>query len=672
MRKPILFGALLLSVACSSKDGGTGPAVVTTVDVTFTPTQITVNGTAQASAIVKDQNGSALTGKTITWTSLNPGVATVTSAGGVITGVAVGSATIRGSVEGVIGSAVVVVIAPVSSCSTGPTTVDLVSGGVGVLSANATKGCIKVPAAPSAPADYLVIPANTNSIPDVVGDYMLRSDEGETVPANNLIPSNTVTTADRTPVTAVGDLGAVQFRFESRLRLEERRELRLPDAQRAYHARFAGGQQRFSVSSAIPAIGDKLNFKVPQQEDACNKFTTITAAVQYINDKTIIYTDVAAPTGGFTATDYQQIGDEFANLIYPTDVSYFGTPLDLDANGRIIILYTPEVNKLTPSGQTSFVGGFFFAGDLFPATPPNPGDFACKQSNVAELFYLLAPDPDGTINNNRRSTANVRQGTRGTIAHEFQHMINASERIRSPIEQPFENVWLDEALAHFAEDAVGRALRGIGEAEDAGFVRNFGGSADDFNAFFFQNFARFAIYLKNPGPFSPTSAQADTSLAVRGAGWSLLHYAADQYAPGGDIKAYTKKLAGGPDTGVVNLTKNAGGVSFDVLISGWMVANYADNLGIPGLSTTYTYKVYDIRNNEQNLPSNFGLYPLKVNSVTGSGFVLTGLQARSGSGNYFFGPRNAGSPARSFRFLNPDGTTAASFSGANWIVVRTR
>ena len=159
--------------------------------------------------------------------------------------------------------------------------------------------------------------------------------------------------------------------------------------------------------------------------------------VKYINDKVIIYSDIASPPGGFTALDYQQIGDEFSTLIYPTDVSSFGTPLDRDNNGRIILLYTPDVNKLTSSGNpSSFVGGFFWAGDLFPAT----GAGNCRQSNMAELFYVLTPDPTGAFNGNIRNTTQVRQGTRGTIAHEFQHMINASERIRSPIEQDFEDI----------------------------------------------------------------------------------------------------------------------------------------------------------------------------------------------------------------------------------------
>ena len=678
MRKSILSGAIILFVACSG--GGAGPAVTASVVVTTAPTQISVNATAQASAVVKDQNGNALSGKTITWQSLNPAIASVTT-GGVIKGVSAGSATIKGTADGVSGTASIIVIAGVSVCNTGLTVVDLPVGGVSILSADATKGCIKIPAAPSAPADYLVIASNTNATSDILGDFVFKSDEGETVPATIVFPSNSMFSAPNASARMTdADLGAMQEKFEYRFRTMERRILKLPDAQRAYQARSAARQTRLSVSAAIPAVGDQGTFKVPGVTNACNTFVTVTATVKYINDKVIIYSDNASPSNGFTSTDFQQIGDEFRDLIYPTDVSYFGTPLDQDGNGRVIILYTPEVNKLTPANNASFVGGFFFAGDLYPVTAP-ANEFSCKQSNFAELFYVLTPDPLGQFNN-VRSTATVRQGTRGVIAHEFQHMINASERIRSPIEQNSEMVWLDEALAHFAEDAVGRVVRGIGEADNAGIAQVAMNNDDIYFAFFAQNIARFRLYLLNPaqkpeasGAVStpaPTSLLADSSLAVRGAAWSLLHYAADQYAPGGDIKAYTRKLAGGPDSGVVNLTKNAGNVDFQTLITGWMIANYADDAGIPGLAPQYSYKVYNMRNIQQGLQINAGIYPLKVTPISGSGFVVTGLQARSGSGHYFFALRNAGSAARTYRFLNPDGVTAAAFTGATWIIVRTR
>ena len=661
MRKSVLLLVLLFAGACSGTDP-VQPPVTTTVQVSASVASIAVNETAQASAIVKDQNGNPLTGKIVSYTSLTPAIATVTTAG-VIRGVSAGTATIEGSVDGVKGQATILVIAPVASCVGGPTTVDLTAGQVRVLTASATKGCIKI-ATSAAATQYVVIGAGINSNLDILDAYTLKSDEGETVPSTTLLANPYRVAAQL--VAAQADLSSgLQMTYEGRLRRIERDQLDVAAGHRSYSSRILDGPGRMSLSIAIPVVGEKTSFKVPK---SCSNFTTVTATARFISNRAIIYTDDAAPAGGFTDTDFQEIGTEFDNLIYPTDVDYFGTPLDLDNNGRVIILYTAEVNKLTPASPPGggFVGGFFFAGDLFPAT----GQGSCAQSNVAEIFYLLAPDPDGTINTNTRTTAKVRQGTRGTIAHEFQHMINASERIRSPILQDFEDVWLDEALAHFAEDLNGRILKGLNETGNYTSSQTLT-NTNDYNAFFFQNFARFQRYLQNPGPNSPISATADSSLAARGAAWALLRYTADHYAPGGNIKAFIRALAGGPTTGVNNLLTRAGGVPFDTLMAGWLVANYADDAGIPGLATKYTYKTYDIRSNVSRIATN-QVYPLALQDLSGSGVVVSNVQVRSGSGYYFRFTRAASGPARSFRLLNTDGITAASFTGAALIVLRSQ
>lgn len=669
MRKQVSVAALLLIAACGGTDP-VDPPVTTSVIVTAAPTQIAVNETAQASAVVKDQNGNTLTGKTVTWTSTNPAVAAVTTAG-VIRGVSAGTATIQGSVDGKTGEAQVRVVTPVVSCVGTPTTVTLAIGEVRVLSSAATSGCVKVASTGALSSQYIVIAANSNPTPDVVATYALKSDTGEVVPSTTLL-SNPYRVAASLAVQNDDMAGSLQIAFETNLRRAERRQLKIPTAQRSLAERNASRQGRMSMSVAVPAVGEKVQFKVPAKFDAggnsqggsCVNFTSVTATARFISSRSIIFTDDASPAGGFADTDFQEIGTEFDNLIYPTNVDYFGTPLDLDANSRVIILYTPLVNRLTPAGNPGgFVGGFFFAGDLFPVT-------GCAQSNVAEVFYLLTPDPGGTVNGNARTTAAVRQGTRGTIAHEFQHMINASERIRSPIEQELEDVWLDEGLSHFAEDLNGRAVNGLSETGNYTFEQLFT-NTNNYNAFFFQNFARFMRYLRDPGPFSPTSSLADTSLAVRGAAWALVRYSADHYAPGGDIKAFTRALAGGPNTGVNNLVTRSGNIPFDTLIAGWMVANYADDAGISGLPVKYTYKTYNIRSNVARLNDPSRTYPLPVTDIAGTGFLRSGLQARSGSGNYFFFSQVAGGPARSFRFLNDDLATAASFTGAALYILRT-
>jgi hypothetical protein len=115
--KNLLIGVVfpLVALACGG-GGGDGygggggvttppPApVVTTVNVTLSANSFEVGETATATAAVLDQNGAAMTGKTVTWTSDNQSVATVTSAG-VVTGVATGTANITAAVEGKQGQA---------------------------------------------------------------------------------------------------------------------------------------------------------------------------------------------------------------------------------------------------------------------------------------------------------------------------------------------------------------------------------------------------------------------------------------------------------------------------------------------------------------------------------------------------------------------------------------
>lgn len=91
----------------SNGGGSTQPAVAT---VTVSPSSgtIQVGGTLQLTATPRDQNGNALSGRTITWSSSNTSVATVTSSG-LVRGIAPGTATITATSEGRTGQATVTV-----------------------------------------------------------------------------------------------------------------------------------------------------------------------------------------------------------------------------------------------------------------------------------------------------------------------------------------------------------------------------------------------------------------------------------------------------------------------------------------------------------------------------------------------------------------------------------
>jgi len=101
----------------ATSEGQSGSATVTvappvaSVAVSLASSTIGVGKTTQATATTKDAAGNVLAGRSVSWSSDNTAVATVTS-GGVVTGVAVGSANIIATSEGQTGSAAVTVAAP--------------------------------------------------------------------------------------------------------------------------------------------------------------------------------------------------------------------------------------------------------------------------------------------------------------------------------------------------------------------------------------------------------------------------------------------------------------------------------------------------------------------------------------------------------------------------------
>ena len=82
---------------------------VAVVAVALDSTSLTVGHGAKASAVAKDAAGNVITGQAVTWTSLSPAIATVSSTGAVMA-VAPGSATIKGTISGISGSASITVV----------------------------------------------------------------------------------------------------------------------------------------------------------------------------------------------------------------------------------------------------------------------------------------------------------------------------------------------------------------------------------------------------------------------------------------------------------------------------------------------------------------------------------------------------------------------------------
>ena len=643
--------------ACSDGPTEPSPTTVTSIVIGAPSPSMQVGTTMTATARLINSKGDEVTSKTPTWASSSPAVATVDQ-GGVITAVAPGTVTITAQADKAKGTLPLTV--DVDRCVN---PLSLAVGQVSVLSGPAAVSCVTVAASPAA-SQLLFIAANASSTPNERPTISVSFQSG--------------TTASLSPAASVVANGiSAEFRQVSQsLERRDGIEDHIRQAEgRIVRAMSAGGRPstesmersapgaRPSLLKAAVALGDTVAYRVPDvlANDLCTTYFSVRGVVKAIGQKAQIAVDVNSAANGLTNADFTAIAAEFDNLIFKTDTSWFGAPTDINKDGRITILYTPEVNKFTPKGSNSYIGGFFWGGDLFTkadyaaASPP----ITCPQTNEQEIFYLLAADPTGVFSD-PKSTALVRQSTRGTIAHEFQHMINQGIRQFNQNADPFEVDWLNEGLSHFAEEAVGRASRQFGDFQSLSFT-DIRANVDDYNAFFQQNLARFSTYLVRPDTTSPISSRADRDLPPRGAAWALLRYAADQYAPG-NARTFFRRLVAGPNSSVTNLVQKAG-VPFDQIISGWLVANYTDNLGITGLDNRYSYVSWNMRDAMAGVVG--GNYPLRVQSP-GAPYTTT---LQSGSGSYFLAQRTAGAPTATFRVQSTSGGNV-DFPGARVYVVR--
>lgn len=111
-----LSSASLLAGCGGGGDGGTPqvkPATVATVRVAPSAAALDVGATVQLNATATDATGTVIAGKTVTWTSTTPSVATVTTTG-LVSGLAAGTVAVTAMIDGVVGSSTITVSIPVS------------------------------------------------------------------------------------------------------------------------------------------------------------------------------------------------------------------------------------------------------------------------------------------------------------------------------------------------------------------------------------------------------------------------------------------------------------------------------------------------------------------------------------------------------------------------------
>ncbi|MDB5097206.1 MAG: hypothetical protein JWM80_1627 [Cyanobacteria bacterium RYN_339] len=322
-------------------------------------------------------------------------------------------------------------------------------------------------------------------------------------------------------------------RTEATLRARERQVASLKPKRRY------GLRQAASVE-----IGEANPFWVLASSSAGDRDVKVTAHTAYVGDRCVVVVD--KQVGSALDARAVEMGKAFDAKIYPTDARLFGAPVADGRDPKVTILLSPEVDD---HGRGSTLG-YFTVLDLFSPVD-YPDEPALAHSNSRLMLYVssavaLHGGPEDYM---------------GTLAHEFQHLINATHKAFGQAKALQEDVWLNEGLSMYAMQA-----NGFGLGSNARVITD-----------------HVETYLANPGAWSLTNWDLDPHGSAYGAVYLFVTYLAERV--GEDV---LKDLVSSAEVGQTNLNARlaAKGLTFDGLFRDWVQALLAND-----------YKSIDLKSN---------------------------------------------------------------------------
>ena len=628
---------LLLCAGCGGGDAVTtppspAPGALASVQINASTNTIAVGQTTTVTAAGLDASGATVAGTTTTWQTSDATIATVAS--GLVTGVAAGSAVITATIGTKSAQTTIVVVPAVSTSCSGVPPLALTVGAVHVLTASERATlCVGGGAAGS---EYVLVPfkADTVSARVQVSLTALGTVATTGAPFAQVIAGNANSSFGARFTAAASRGGEFGAAFEHTLRETERRVLTPLIPARARSSVLRSMQRPAGSRSAIvnlpttPTVGTYFHLNA-NGTDACTNAQTHSARVAAVSNSAIIAVDSQAPANGFSDADYVSFAATFDTLIFALDTTAFGAPGDIDGNGRVLIFFTQAVNQLTPPGANGFIGGFFFSRDLFTAAD-------CGTSNVGEMFYVPVVDTASLYNGFFKSKSALQTQLYGTLAHEFQHLINASRRLAQTPPANFEEVWLNEGMSHIAEELLYFRESGFTpkSALTLSMVRSSQAQVDAINNYQIQNLLRLDDYLKAPSINSPYAP--NDSLATRGATYQLLRYSLDE-SPGTN-SSYLHALINTPSTGIVNFSTVFGGTFANIFtaVQQQVLANFFDGSGI-AVDPKYSFPSWNYRDVIGNGLLKPAANPLQMLTLAGVSASTTVALTGGGSAYARFG-----------------------------------
>ena len=500
--------------------------------------------------------------------------------------------------------------------------------------------------------EYLVVPQAATGTPGVTTSFRLAGDTA------------TVAVFSAQRVGGGPALGAPD-RFHEFLRKAER-DRSWGGAPAAAEPRPGGDAAapalRTGVLAPPPVVGHQREFSVCATT-TCARFDKVGATAVAVGQRLAIYVDTLAPANGLNAADLDTLIQVFDTRLYAADTAAFGRESDIDANSVVIVLMTNVVNKMVTSQQCQtegFVAGFFFGADIDPRFAND------SRFNHGEVFYSIVADSNGTLSC-AHSRQQVKRQVPVTFVHEFQHMISYNQHVLLRGGDS-EELWLNEALSHFAEEVGGRTyLPPVVPQDDSAFSR-----------FVIGNFFNAYSYLDTTGNHFLLASEGIGSLAERGAGWLFLRYLVDQFAADTSRaaqNAFTRSLVETAQLGSVNVASRTG-QPFAQTVTRWALANWVSDLPSFATPAELRYRSWALRTTFASLnaqrPEVFPKpFPLVPTQSDGGGVDLSGT-LHAGSGVYHRVVQPAGAHAFTLQFGTATGGPLPAAAGPRLNVIRIR
>ena len=431
----------------------------------------------------------------------------------------------------------------------------------------------------------------------------------------------------RTASLAAQQAMAAESRHDDQLDAQRTIAARAGPATTQWSAARAEKMNRLGVAMASSAasmnVGDVITMKALY--NSCSAGRDVQARVVYAGARAVVLEDVNAPRARTMDADYRAIGDEFDRVQYPLLRDNIGDPLAMNGamngDGRVTMLFTRFVND-----SVAGTAGYVSACNFYPRST-----FAASNEN--EVFYARVATATET-------PADWRRAMRSTVIHEGKHL--ASFAVRLAGNTPFEESWLEESTARIAEELYSRTFTNGGSWKGntgyTGTVRCEVYQCDDRPLMMWKHFSVLHQYLRGVDTLSPLGASTNNDVTFYASGWSLVRWAADQYATteGAWLKALVK---GGPQTGLANLAQRTGRPAGE-LLADWALANAVDDL--PGFTADRTqlsfpsWNVADVmRGLAGTYPGAFSAAPLRARLMSFGTFTLPVQQLRAFSSSYF-------------------------------------